>query len=227
VGNTLLERVSARIGLGTNRLTDTPANHAFLRQAVEAGISFIDSAHLYSSGESEAAIGNALAPFAEGLTVATKGAYAGGSTPDDLRRQIEESLERLRTDTIELFYLHRMHPEYSVEAMMSVIAEYRTMGHIAHVGVSEVSIEQIQLAEAVVPIAAVQTEYNQAERKWDKVVDHCEGEGIVFVPFYPLEGAESPEQALRFLLDRSPAVLPIPGTLSIEHLRSNLAVVNG
>jgi len=235
-----LDKRRARIGLGTNRLTDTPANHEFLRQAVHAGIDFIDTAHLYSSGESEAAIGAALAPFGEGLTVATKGAYAGGSGPDDLRRQIEESLERLRTDTIELYYLHRMHPEYSVEAMMSVIAEYRTMGHIKHVGVSEVTIEQLQLAEAVVPITAVQNEYNLGTRKWDEVVDHCTEREILFVPFFPLRGGDAAavEQVagetgatahqvkLAWLLKRSPVMVPIPGTLDIEHVRENLGALD-
>jgi aryl-alcohol dehydrogenase-like predicted oxidoreductase len=235
-----LEKKPTRVGLGTNRLTDTPASHEFLRQAVDAGIDFIDTAHLYSSGESEAAIGNALAPFDQGLTVATKGAYAGGSSPDDLRRQIEESLKRLRTDTIELYYLHRMHPEYSVEAMMSVIAEYRTMGHIKHVGVSEVSIEQIQLAEAVVPISAVQNELNLGTGEWDEVVDHCTEREILFVPFFPLRGGDrtaieqvaaevgaTPHQVkLAWLLKRSPVVLPIPGTLDIEHVRENLGALD-
>ena len=234
-----LDKQPTRIGLGTNRLTDTPANHDFLRQAVEAGIDFIDTAHLYSSGESEAAIGNALAPFGDGLTVATKGAYAAGSTPDDLRRQIEESLERLRTDTIELYYLHRIHPRYSVEAMMSVIAEYRSMGHIRHVGVSEVTVEQIQLAEAVVPIAAVQNEYNLGTREWDEVVDFCAEREILFVAFFPLRGGNrkvvaqvaeelgaTPHQVkLAWLLRRAPVVLPIPGTLDIEHLRENLGAI--
>ena len=235
----LLEKRPARIGLGTNRLTNTPANHEFLRQAVAAGIEFIDTAHLYSSGESEAAIGAALAPFGERLTVATKGAYAGGSSPDDLRRQIEESLKRLRAETIELYYLHRMHPEYSVEAMMSVIAEYRTRGHIRHVGVSEVTIEQIQLAEAVVPIAAVQNELNLGTREWD-VADFCAEREILFVPFFPLRGGDRPAVAqvadevgatphqvkLAWLLKRSPVVLPIPGTLDIDHVRENLGALD-
>jgi aryl-alcohol dehydrogenase-like predicted oxidoreductase len=234
--NPLLQDARARIGLGTNRLTDTPQNRDFLQRAVAEGIDFIDTAHLYTSGESERAVGNALAPFAAGITVATKGAYAGGSTPDDLRRQIEESLERLRTDRIELYYLHRMHPEYAVEAMMSVIAEFRTKGHIEHVGVSEVTIEQVQLAEAVVPIAAVQNEYNLGTRKWDEVVDYCAEREIVFVPFFPLRGGDratvaqvaeevgaTPHQVkLAWLLKRSPVVLPIPGTLDVEHVRENL-----
>ena len=237
--NELLEKQPTRVGLGTNRLTDTPANHEFLREAVDAGVDFIDTAHLYSSGESEAAIGAALAPFDDGLTVATKGAYAGGSSPDDLRRQIEASLKRLRTETIELYYLHRMHAEHSVEAMMSVIAEYRTLGHIRHVGVSEVTIEQIQLAEAVVPIAAVQNELNLGTREWD-VADFCAEREILFVPFFPLRGGDraavaqvaeevgaTPHQVkLAWLLKRSPVVLPIPGSLDIDHVRENLGALD-
>ncbi len=228
-----------RIGLGTNRLSDTPANRDLLEQAVAAGIDFIDTAHLYASGKSEAVIGATLAPFPPGLTVATKGAYAGGTGPDGLRAQIEESLERLRTETIELYYLHRVDPRYSIEAMMSVIAEYRTLGRIRNVGVSEVSIEQIQLAEAVVPIAAVQNEYNLDVRKHDEVVDFCTERDVLFVPFFPLRGGDrdtiaavaaelgaTPQQVkLAWLLKRSPAMLPIPGTLSIEHVRENLGAL--
>jgi pyridoxine 4-dehydrogenase len=231
--------VVRRIGLGTNRLTNTPANRDFLQQAVASGVDFIDTAHLYTSGESEATIGATLAPFEPGLTVGTKGAYAAGTGPDGLRRQIEESLERLRTETIELYYLHRVDPRYSIEAMVSVIAEFRAMGRIRNIGVSEVSIEQIQLAEAVVPIAAVQNEYNLDARKHDEVVDFCAEREILFVPFFPLRGAPRPavdevaaelgatehQVRLAWLLKRSPATLPIPGTLSIDHLRENLGAL--
>jgi pyridoxine 4-dehydrogenase len=228
-----------RIGLGTNRLTDTAANRAFLGAAVEAGIDFIDTAHLYASGESERTIGEALAPFGPELTVASKGAYARGSGPEDLRRQVEESLERLRTETIELYYVHRMQPEHSVEAMVSVLAEAREAGKINHVGVSEVTVEEIQLARTVVPIAAVQNQYSLGERKHEEVVDFCTEQEIAFVPFFPLRGGDrgalakiaeahgaTPQQVkLAWLLKRSPVMLPIPGTLSIEHLRENLAAL--
>lgn len=237
--NPLLEQRRSRIGLGTNRLTDTPANRAFLEQAVAAGIDFIDTAHLYASGESERTIGAALAPLPPGLTVATKGGYNRGTGPDGLRAQIEESFERLRTETIELYYLHRLDPEHSVEAMVSVIAEFHAAGRITHVGVSEVSIEELELAKLVVPIAAVQNEYNLGARHHDEVLDHCERSETAFVPFFPLRGGDSravdevaaatgatPHQVkLAWLLKRSPAMLPIPGTLSIEHLRENLGAL--
>ena len=228
-----------RIGLGTNRLTDTPANRDFLEQAVASGVDFIDTAHIYTAGESETTIGATLAPFPPGLTVATKGAYVGGTGPDGLRSQIEESLERLRTETIELYYLHRVDPRYSVEAMISVIAEYRSMGRIRNVGVSDVSIEEIELAQAVVPIAAVQNEFSLKARDDGGVIDFCAEREILFVPFFPLRGGDgaalaqiaaetgaTPQQVkLAWLLKRSPAIVPIPGTRSIEHLRENLGAL--
>ena len=237
--NPLLEQRRSRIGLGTNRLTDTPANRAFLEQAVAAGIDFIDTAHLYASGESERTIGAALAPLPPGLSVAPKGGYNRGVGPAGLRAQIEESFERLRTETIELYYLHRIDPEYSVEALVSVIAEFHASGRITHVGVSEVSVEELELAKLVVPIAAVQNEYNLGARHHDEVLDHCERSETAFVPFFPLRGGDSravdevaaatgatPHQVkLAWLLKRSPAMLPIPGTLSIEHLRENLGAL--
>jgi aryl-alcohol dehydrogenase-like predicted oxidoreductase len=230
----------ARIGLGTNRLSSTPENHAFLRQAVEAGIGLVDTAHVYSGGDSERAIGGALSPAPDGLVVATKGGYSGSGSPDALRAQIEQSLESLRTDTIDLYYLHRVDPETPLEKSLGAIAEYREVGKIKEIGVSAVDVEQIEAARKLVPIAAVQNHYNVAERTSEDVVDYCEENGIVFVPYYPLGGdvpptlgeiaarhEASPEQiALAWLLRRSPVMLPIPGTLSIEHLRENLGALD-
>lgn len=228
----------ARIGLGTNRLTNTPANVAFVREAVDAGVGLVDTAHLYTRGASEATIGAALSPAPEGCVVATKGGYgAGEGRPEVLRAQIEESLRRLRTDSIDLYYLHRVDPQTPLEESLGVIKEQRDRGSIRHVGISEVSVDQIERARRVVPIAAVQNEYNLAERAHDDVIDHCAEHGIVFVPYYPLgadggraaaeiaerHGATPAQVALAWLLRRSPATLPIPGTLSIEHLRENLA----
>jgi pyridoxine 4-dehydrogenase len=216
-----------RIGLGTNRLTDTPENHEFLRGAIEAGLRLIDTAHLYSGGESERAIGAALAPFPDDLVVATKGGYRPGSgRPDRLRAELEESFERLRTDTITLYYLHRVDPEVPLEESLSVLREYHDAGRIEHVGVSDVTVDQIERARAVVPIAAVQNEYNLAERRYDDVVDYCEREGLLFVPYYPLHGRGSTRDKLAWLLERSPCIVPIPGTLSLEHLKANLAALD-
>jgi aryl-alcohol dehydrogenase-like predicted oxidoreductase len=182
----------------------------------------IDTAHLYTGGESEQTIGAAGVD----VLVATKGGYRPGEgAPDVLRAQLEQSLVSLRTDVIDLYYLHRVDPQTPLEESLGLIKEYVDAGKVRQVGVSEVSIEQIERAREVVPIAAVQNEYSLAKREHDDVVDYCAAEDILFVPFFPLKGAGSAREALEFLLRRSPAMLPIPGTLSIEHLRENLAVL--
>jgi pyridoxine 4-dehydrogenase len=229
-----------RIGLGTNRLTNTSEHVAFVKEAVAAGLSHIDTAHTYAGGESEETIGAALSPIPDGCVVATKGGYrAGTGRPDQLRAQIEESLRRLRTDSIALYYLHRVDPETPLEESLGAIKEYQDSGKIRLVGISEVGIDQIQRAREVVPIAAVQNHYKLSEHKHEEVVDYCAGEGIVFVPYFPLGGSggrplaeiaarhgATPEQIeLAWLLRRSPAMLPIPGTLSLEHLKQNLAAL--
>ena len=230
----------ARIGLGTNRLTNTPENVAFLRDAIAAGLKNVDTAHLYAGGDSEKTIGGALSPAPEGLLIGTKGGFQPGEgRPDVLRGQIEESLRRLRTDTIGLYYLHRAHPDTPIEESLAAIKEHQDAGKIRHIGVSNVSIDQIERAREVVEIAAVQNRYNLSERESEDVVDYCAREGIVFVPYFPLRGdggravdeiAErhdaTPHQiALAWLLERSPTTLPIPGTLSLEHLKQNLAAL--
>jgi pyridoxine 4-dehydrogenase len=227
-----------RIGLGTNRLKNTPKNVEFIRDAVEAGVNHIDTAFLYTGGDSEATIGAALNPIPPGVVVATKGGYnRGEGRPEVLRSQIEESLRRLRTEAIPLYYLHRVDPETPLEVSLGVIAEYRDQGRIRNIGISAVSVEQIRAARQVVPIAAVQNQYSLSDRKHDGVIDYCASEGIPFVPYFPLRGGgpsalaviaarhgATPEQiALAWLLRRSPTTLPIPGTLSLEHLRENQA----
>ncbi len=228
-----------RIGLGTNRLANTSENRSFLEAAVDAEVNFIDTAHLYTRGESENAIGEALAPFAEDLVVASKAGYNAGTNIEDLRSEIETSFERLRTETITLYYLHRDHPDVPLEEKVALLKEYRDGGRITHVGLSQVGVEQIQRAQAVVPIAAVQNSYNLSDRGYDDVIDYCEAEDIGFVPFYPLRGGSSsavgeiaarhdatPSQIqLAWLLHRSPVVAPIPGTVSLEHLRENVAAL--
>jgi pyridoxine 4-dehydrogenase len=214
-----------RIGLGTNRLT--PQHVAFVRQAVAAGVRHIDTAHLYTGGDSERALGEALDGVAEDVLVATKGGYrAGEGRPDVLQAQIEQSLRSLRTEAIGLYYLHRVDPETPLEESLGAIKDHVDRGAIRHVGVSEVTVEQLERARRIVPIAAVQNRYNLADRKHDDVIDHCEREGIAFVPYFPLRGDGDNATKLAWLLKRSPVVLPIPGTLSIEHLRENLAALD-
>jgi len=229
-----------RIGLGTNRLETTDANIAFVRAALDAGLAHIDTAHLYTSGASERTLGQALDLPRPGCVVATKGGYrAGEGRADVLRAQIDESLRRLQTDVIDLYYLHRVHPETPLEESMGVIAEARAAGKIRDVGISEVGVDQIEQARAVVTITAVQNRYNLDDRGHDAVIDHCAAHGIVFVPYFPMRGRDAPavaeiaarrgvttgQVALAWLLHRSPAVLPIPGTLSLDHLRENLAAL--
>ncbi len=226
-----------RIGLGTNRLR--PSHVEFVREAVAVGMRFIDTAHLYSGGESEATIG-AAGVVGESV-VATKGGYqAGEGRPDILREQIDESLRRLRTDSIGLYYLHKVHPDTPIEESLAAIAEAREAGKIRHVGVSNVSVEQVERARQVVPVTAVQNHYSLAEREHEDVVEYCTEEGIVFVPYFPLRGvggsdvdeiaerrgATRSQIAFAWLLKRSPVMLPIPGTLSLDHLKQNLAALD-
>jgi aryl-alcohol dehydrogenase-like predicted oxidoreductase len=238
---TVGSRQIARIGLGTNRLHNTPQHVALIRAAIEAGVQMIDTAHLYTGGESEQAVGAARSAESATCLVATKGGFGGvgHGTPAVLHREIEQSLARLRTRVIDLYYLHRVDPETPVEDSVRAIREHVTQGHIRDVGLSEVTISEIQRARAVSRIAAVQNNYSLAERKHDDVVDYCAAEGIVFVPFFPLRGAEAPavrsiaqrhgvtpvQIALAWLLRRSPAMLPIPGSLSRAHVKENLAAM--
>jgi hypothetical protein len=234
------DRELTRMGLGTNRLTDTPANRAFIQAAADAGVGMIDTAHSYTGGESERAIGEALASRGDRPVIATKGGYRPGTgSPDRLRAQLAQSFDGLRTRTIELYYLHRVDPETPLEVSLGLVREYRDAGRIEHVGLSDVTVEQLDRGREVLPIAAVQNAYNLSERRYDDVVDHCQAEGILFVPYYPMHGVAgsaiaeiasrhraTPSQiALAWLLKRSPVMAPIPGTLSPEHLRENLAAL--
>jgi aryl-alcohol dehydrogenase-like predicted oxidoreductase len=229
-----------RVGLGTNRLTTSAQHVAFIRSAVEAGVRHIDTAHLYTSGESERAIGEALGGGRDDVLVATKGGYhPGEGRPEVLHAQIDQSLRSLRTDAIGLYYLHRVHPDTPLEESLGAIRERVDRGDIRHVGVSSVTVDQLERARRIVPIAAVQNAYNLAERDHDDVIDHCAREGIPFVPYYPLRGGDGPalEEIARrhgvtpnavkvaWLLRRAPNVVPIPGTLSLDHLRENLAAL--
>ena len=230
----------ARMGLGTNRLSRTSEHVGFIQEAVAAGIGLIDTAHVYASGESEATIGAALESSSASCFVATKGGYGeGNGRPDALGAEIEESLRRLRTDAIDLYYLHKPDPRTPIEESVGAIEEHRQRGAIRHIGVSNVTVDQIEAARGVAPITAVQNHYNLGERAGDGILDHCAENGIVFVPYFPLKadggpraaeiaerhGATASQIVLAWLLRRSPMTLPIPGTLSIEHLRENLGAL--
>jgi pyridoxine 4-dehydrogenase len=229
----------ARIGLGTNRLTNTPEHVEFVKQAIGAGASVIDTAHTYAGGDSEETIGAALGPIPNEVVVATKGGWETGR-PEAIRAEIEQSLRRLRTDTIALYYLHRPDPQTQIEESVGAIKEARDAGKIRAVGLSNVGIDEIERGRRIVPVAAVQNHYSLSERKDDDVVDYCAREGIVFVPYFPLRGvsglaldeiaerhgASTAQTALAWLLRRSSMTMPIPGTLSPAHLEENLAALS-
>jgi aryl-alcohol dehydrogenase-like predicted oxidoreductase len=230
-----------RLGLGTNRITDTEEAHQLLEEAVRLGVNFIDTAHRYQEGASETAIGNALAPYGNGLIIATKGGW-GDTPPDQLAGLVEESLRRLQTKRIDLYQLHRVNPSVPIEESVAALKDLQDEGKIRHIGLSEVTIEQLERARAMAPIVSVQNEYNVAVRQHEALVDYCTNENIIFIPWFPLGGlsgdtvkverlvvevakkyqATTQQIALAWLLKRSPMILPIPGTLSIQHLKDNL-----
>ncbi|MEJ0072616.1 MAG: aldo/keto reductase [Candidatus Saccharibacteria bacterium] len=234
-----------RLGLGTNRVTDTPENRQLLQVAVDLGVNFIDTAFRYAGGASETTIGNTLAPYGNGLVIATKGGLADGpdGRPENLRANLETSLKRLKTDSIELYQLHRVDPNVPLEDSVGELKRMQDEGKIRHIGLSEVDVDQLQRAQKIAAIVSVQNEYNVMVRKYEDLVDYCEAQGIAFIPWFPLGGlsggaekveallqdmaakydATAQQIALAWLLKRSPVMLPIPGTLSVDHLKSNLA----
>ena len=240
-----------RLGLGTNRITDIPEAHALLTHAVDLGVNFIDTARRYGAGASEVTIGNTLAPFHnfEGLVVATKGglhAEGPSGSPEALRSDLEASLRALKTDCIDLYQLHRVDPKVPLEESVLAMKKFQDEGKIRHIGLSEVTIEQLEAAQKVATIVSVQNEYNILKRQHEELIDYCTAHQIVFIPWFPLGGlrggaeevathladvaqkyAASEQQiALAWLLKRSPIIAPIPGTLSIEHLEANLAATH-
>jgi aryl-alcohol dehydrogenase-like predicted oxidoreductase len=233
----LADRDVPRMGLGTNRLTEDHAG--FIREAVDAGLRHIDTAHLYTGGESERTIGASGVAQRDDVVVATKGGFrAGEGRPELLRRQLEQSLASLGVDVIDLYYLHRVDPETPFEETLGALGEELSRGTVRAIGLSDVSVAQIEQARTILPVTAVQNHYNLAERGHDDVVDHCATEDIVFVPYYPLEGGGAAitqiasdrgvsENTIKlaWLLHRSPTILPIPGTRSLDHLRENLAAL--
>lgn len=231
-----------RLGLGTNRVADNDAARATLRRAVELGVTFFDTAEMYR--QSEAVIGATLAPYPPGVIISTKGGvtqqFQAANDPANIRRGVEQSLRLLRLEALPLYFLHRLDPARADEAV-GALRDLRDAGLIRHVALSDVTIAQIETARRIVPIAAVQNEYNLLVRKHDDVVDYCAANGIAFLPWFPLSrgryaeaeatldaigarrGATRQQLALAWLLRRSPAILPIPGTTSVAHLESNLA----
>ncbi|MFE6736006.1 aldo/keto reductase [Microbacterium sp. NPDC057650] len=258
-----------RIGLGTMRLTDATGDHsrtgahiwrgaedpteqiALLRGAVEAGVQLIDTADAYALGDSEELVARALHPYADDVLIATKVGNVRPSPtvwvplghPAYLQQQVELSLRRLRLDRIDLLQLHRLDPNFPIADQVGALAELRDQGKIRHIGLSEVTVDQLDEARRTAPIASVQNLYNLSARGHDAVIDHADAAGIAFLPFFPLAigelsapggavadvaveiGAEPSQMALGWLLRRSPNVLPIPGTGSLAHAVQNLGAL--
>jgi len=223
---------------------------AVLRRAVELDVNFIDTADSYGPQVNEELIAQALFPYPTGLVIATKGGWnrpgpnqwTHDATPSHLREAVEGSLKRLRLDRIDVYQLHIPDPVVSFDASVETLAELRSEGKIRLVALSNVTQEHIERARKIVPIVSVQNRYSFADREWDYVVDYCQRNGIAFIPWFPLgagkvagevlnriaqaHGAGPTQIALAWLLRRSPIMLPIPGTSSIEHLEQNVAAAS-
>jgi aryl-alcohol dehydrogenase-like predicted oxidoreductase len=247
-----------RMGFGAMRITGRgvwgpPADRdealRVLRRAVALGVTFIDTADSYGPDVSEALIAEALHPYPADLVIATKAGlvrpgpdrWEPNGRPDYLRAQLEGSLRRLKRERVDLWQLHRIDPKVPADEQFGALADAIRDGLVRHVGLSEVSVEQVEAARRVVPIASVQNRYNLAERSAEPVLDHCEREGIGFIPWFPLltgrltrpggavagaaerHGATPGQVALAWLLARSPVMLPIPGTSQVAHLEENVA----
>ena len=245
-----------RMGFGAMRLTGKgiwgpPKDRAeavrVLRRAVELGVNFIDTADSYGPAVSEEIIAEALYPYPEGLVIATKGGlerpgpdqWTPNGRPEYLRRQLETSLKRLRLGRLDLWQLHRIDDQVPADEQFAVMGEFQREGLVRHLGLSEVSVAQIEAARRALPIVSVQNRYNLTDREWQAELDYCEREGLAFLPWFPLSAGAlddrgplarvatrhqaTPYQiALAWLLARSPVMLVIPGTSSVSHLEENV-----
>lgn len=247
-----------RLGFGAMRITGSgvwgpPADRktakAVLRRAVALGVNLIDTADSYGPDVSEELIAEALYPYSQDLVIATKGGYLRqgpnqwhpDGRPEHLRAALEGSLRRLRRDTIDLYQLHTPDPRVPFAESVGVLAEMQAEGKIRQIGLSNVSVAQLQQAHAIVRVVSVQNRYNLADRASEDVLDVCAEQGLGFIPWYPLatgnlarpgsqldqiaarHGVAPGQVALAWLLWRSPVMLPIPGTGSVAHLEENIA----
>ena len=237
-----------RLGYGAMRLTGQPGNFgpyanwddgkALLQHAVTAGVQFIDSAFAYGPEWADKIIADALHPYPEQLFIATKGGVDKpqpgeiivDGKPDTLIRQIELALTNLKTDRIDLFQLHRVDPEVPIEESIGALESARQAGKIRFIGLSNVDREQLDRALVVAPITTIQNRFNQQEQEDNELVDYTNDKGIAYLPWGPLgaqpwePGAPLPaRESLAWLLRRSPNIIVIPGTTSIEHLDQNLS----
>src|ERR1700751_1852963 len=246
-----------RLGFGAMRITgngiwgepkDPDTAKKVLRHAVELGVNFIDTADSYGPEVSEQLIGEALAPYAKGVVIATKAGLTRSGPdqwlpvgrPEYLIQEVEMSLRRLKLERIDLWQLHRIDPKVPVEESLGAIKKLQEQGKIRHVGLSEVKPHEIDQARKVVEIVSVQNQYNLSDRQHEDVVDYCDKHKIAFIPWYPVaagkltkpggkldeaakkHGATVSQLSIGWLLHRSPVILPIPGTSKVKHLEENL-----
>jgi aryl-alcohol dehydrogenase-like predicted oxidoreductase len=226
---------------------DRKAALAVLRRAVELGVNFIDTADSYGPGVSEELIAEALYPYPKDLVIATKGGWhrpgpgqwTHDSSPKHLREALEGSLKRLRVERIPLYQLHAPDPAISFEASIETLASMQAEGKLRLIGLSNVTREHIERAQKIAKIVSVQNRYSVFDREWEHVLDYCEQQHIAFIPWFPLGAggvgheilsriaaahkAKPIQVALAWLLQRSPMILPIPGTSSAEHLEEDIA----
>jgi aryl-alcohol dehydrogenase-like predicted oxidoreductase len=246
-----------RLGFGAMRITGKgiwgePKDHAgavaLVRHVVESGVNFIDTANSYGPNVSEEIIAEALAPYRDGVVIATKAGLARqgpdqwspNGDPAYLRAEAEGSLKRLKLDRIDLFQLHRIDPKVPVAESLGALTDLQKAGKIRHIGVSETSVDELKECQKYATIVSVQNMFNVQDRSAQPVLEECERQGLAFLPWYPLGGKGRPRHgalstiaeahqatptqiAIAWLLQRSPAVVPIPGTSSIEHADENAA----
>ncbi|GAB3824188.1 aldo/keto reductase [Dactylosporangium cerinum] len=247
-----------RLGFGAMRITgagiwgDPPSRAdavAVLRRAVELGVTFIDTADSYGPDTSEELIAEALYPYADDLVIATKGGlersgpneWSSNGDPAHLRKAIDGSLRKLRLEQIPLYQFHRPDPRVPLEDSIGALVEAKDAGKIRHIGVSNFTEAQLRVAQALTPIVSIQNRYNVDDRGSESLVDLCEQEGIVFLPWAPIQNLDGVQAVsdiaaryevstrqlvLAWLLGRSSAILPIPGTGSVSHLESNVAAAS-
>jgi pyridoxine 4-dehydrogenase len=246
-----------RLGFGAMRITgpgiwgepkDADAARKVLRRAVELGVDFIDTADSYGPAVSERLIGEALAPYAKGLVIATKAGltrqgpdrWLPVGRPEYLQQQVEMSLRRLKLEALPLWQLHRIDPKVPVEESLEPMKKLQKQGKIRHIGLSEVKVPEIEQVRKFVPIVSVQNRYNIADREHEDVLQYCEKNNLAFIPWFPVasgkltqpggrldkaakkHGATLSQLSIAWLLHHSPVMVPIPGTSSVAHLEENL-----
>ncbi|MFE4645151.1 aldo/keto reductase [Streptomyces sp. NPDC056652] len=249
-----------RLGFGAMRLPTEPgpareASLGVARRAVELGVTLIDTAHLYGGGANEELLAEALYPYADGLLVTTKvgvarsaetGEWGLDGRPEVLRDQVENALRRLRVERLELLQLHRIDPEVPLADQLGALRELQTAGKVGRLGLSEITVAELEQAREIIDVVSVQNRYSLVDREHEPVLVACEAAGIAFLPWRPVAGAASgatavseaiagvadelgatPAQiSLAWLLDRSPVILPIPGTARIDHLEENVTAAD-